>query len=74
VVILRETDRVGAQIVTNRIRSMLAEEKLTQAPEAKLAVSIGVAVSGEDGSNSEELLSVADQAMYEEKRARKVIA
>ena len=74
VVILRETDRVGAQIVTNRIRSMLAEERLSQAPDAKLAVSIGVAVSGEDGTNSEELLSIADQAMYEEKRARKLSA
>jgi diguanylate cyclase (GGDEF)-like protein len=72
VVILREADRVGAQIVTNRIRSMLAAERLPQAPDVRLTVSIGVAVSGEDGTNSDELLSIADQAMYEEKRARKV--
>lgn len=72
VVILREADRVGAQIVTNRIRTMLAAEKLPQAPDVVLSVSIGVAVSGEDGLTSEELLSIADEAMYTEKRARKV--
>jgi diguanylate cyclase (GGDEF)-like protein len=72
VVILREADRVGAQIVTNRIRTMLAAEKLPQAPEVALTVSIGVAVSEEDGTTTEELLSIADEAMYTEKRARKV--
>jgi diguanylate cyclase (GGDEF)-like protein len=72
VVILRGADRVGAQIVTNRVRTMLAEEKLAQAPDAVLTVSIGVAVAGEDGTTSDDLLSVADQAMYEDKRSRKM--
>lgn len=71
VVILREADRVGAQIVMNRVRKMLAEERLPTAPEAQLKISMGVAISGEDGTTPEELLRSADEAMYEEKRARK---
>ncbi len=71
VVILREADRVGAQIVMNRVRKMLGEESLPIAPEAKLRISMGVAISGEDGASPEELLRAADEAMYEEKRSRK---
>jgi len=71
VVILRDADRVGAQIVMNRVRKMLREERLPVAPEAVLKVSMGVAISGEDGSTPEELLRNADQAMYAEKRSRK---
>lgn len=71
VVILREADRVGAQIVMNRVRKMLGEEKLPIAPDATLRISMGVAISGEDGSTPEELLRAADQAMYAEKRSRK---
>ncbi len=71
VVILKEADRVGAQIVANRVRAMLAAETLPQAEEVPLTVSIGVAVSQEDGDTPDELLSVADQAMYAEKRTHK---
>ena len=71
VVILREADRVGAQIVMNRVRKMLGDESLPIAPEAKLNVSMGVAIAGEDGSSPEELIRNADAAMYEDKRARK---
>lgn len=72
VVILREADRAGAQIVSNRIREMLLEESLPGAPERNVSVSIGCALAGEDGDTSEELLAAADRAMYEDKRARKV--
>jgi diguanylate cyclase (GGDEF)-like protein len=71
VVILRQADRTGAQIVANRVRSMLAQEQLPQAPEHSLGVSIGIAVSGEDGTTSEELVAAADQAMYLDKRTHK---
>ena len=71
VVILREADRVGAQIVMNRVRKMLAEERLPVAPDLVLKVSMGVALSGEDGTTPEELLRSADEAMYVEKRSRK---
>lgn len=72
VVILKEADRAGAQIVSNRINEMLAEERLPGAPDASVAVSVGVALYGDDGTTSEELLAVADRAMYADKRARKV--
>ena len=70
VVILREADRVGAQIVMNRVRKMLAEEQLPGAPGEVLRVSMGVAISGEDGGSPEELIRNADEAMYAEKRSR----
>ena len=74
VMILKGADRVGAQIVVNRLRSVLVEEVLSGAPEAAVTVSVGVAMFGEDGSNSEELLAHADEAMYADKRARKAQA
>jgi diguanylate cyclase (GGDEF)-like protein len=71
VVVLREADRVGAQIVMNRVTSMLEEERLATAPEARITVSMGVALAGEDGHTPEELVKAADEAMYAHKRARK---
>ena len=71
VVILREADRVGAQIVMNRVRKMLAEEVLPTAPGEILKVSMGVAIAGEDGSSPDELIRNADDAMYLDKRSRK---
>lgn len=71
VVVLKNADRIGAQIVINRLREMLAEESLPCAPGVSLEVSVGVAIAGEDGATSEELLSAADLAMYADKRERK---
>ncbi|HJR44630.1 MAG TPA: GGDEF domain-containing protein [Actinomycetota bacterium] len=71
VIVLKDADRAGAQIVINRLREMLAAEILPCAPEVTLEVSVGVAIAGEDGSTSEELLAAADIAMYTDKRARK---
>lgn len=71
VMILKGADRAGAQIVVNRLRSVLAEQELPGASDAQVTVSVGVAMFGEDGTNSEELLAHADEAMYEDKRERK---
>ena len=71
VLILKDADRSGARVVINRLRGMLAEERLAVAPEARLSVSVGVAIFGEEGTNSEELLAAADEAMYADKRSRK---
>ena len=71
VVILRDADRVGAQIVMNRVCDELATERLVLAPTVDLQVSMGVAIAGEDGTTPEELLAAADAAMYAEKRKRK---
>jgi diguanylate cyclase (GGDEF)-like protein len=71
VVILRNAGRAGAQIVVNRIDMMVREEILPMAPGATLSVSIGVAIFGEDGTTSQELIAAADAAMYDNKRTRK---
>ena len=74
VLILRDADRAGAQVVVNRLRSVLADQKLPIAPDASVTVSVGVAIYGEDGSTSDDLLARADEAMYEDKRKRKAEA
>ncbi|MDQ4026922.1 MAG: GGDEF domain-containing protein [Actinomycetota bacterium] len=72
VVILREANMAGAQIVINRMREMLEEEKLPGAPHHTLSVSVGVALFGEDGKSAEELLEAADRRMYRDKQTRKL--
>lgn len=74
VMILKGADRAGAQIVADRLRVVLAEETLMTAPDVRVTVSVGVSVFGEDGTTSEELLALADEAMYSDKRARKEAA
>jgi diguanylate cyclase (GGDEF)-like protein len=71
VIVLKHADRPGAQIVINRLREMLAAQDLPGAPGVSLSVSVGVALAGEDGTTSEELLAAADAAMYAEKRSHK---
>jgi diguanylate cyclase (GGDEF)-like protein len=71
VVILKDADRAGAQIVANRLRSMLQLETLPGTSDVDLTVSVGVAMFEEDGTTSEELLAFADEAMYSDKRSRK---
>lgn len=71
VLILKDADRAGSQIVVNRLRSVLAESPLPGLPDQMVTVSVGVAMFGEDGTTSEELLAAADTAMYADKRSRK---
>lgn len=71
VMILKDADRAGAQVVINRLRSMLVDESLPGTPDAHVSVSVGVAMYGEEGTTSEELLASADEAMYVDKRTRK---
>lgn len=73
VVVLKHADRAGAQIVINRLREMLSSEVVAGAPDVLLSVSVGVAMAGEDGTTSEELLAAADAAMYTEKRTHKTL-
>ena len=73
VVILKDADRTGAGLVVDRLRAVLAEESSAAALDVELTVSAGVALFGEDGATSEELLAAADAAMYADKRARKVL-
>ena len=71
VIILKDADRAGAQLVVERLRSVLDECVLPGVPDRRVTVSVGVAICGEEGVTSEELLAAADEAMYADKRSRK---
>jgi diguanylate cyclase (GGDEF)-like protein len=70
-IILPETERAGAFIVSERIRSDVEERFRTQPIrnyKLDLSVSGGVAIYPIDSSSEEELLTMADQALYRSKR------
>jgi diguanylate cyclase (GGDEF)-like protein len=73
VVVLHDATRPGTQIVANRIREELATSSIANAPDAEVRVSIGVALYGEDGESSEDLLASADSAMYRDKASHKAL-
>ncbi len=61
----------NAEIVANKIIKSISEPIRIEETTAKLGVSIGIAIYPSDGSNVDELMSRADSAMYEAKRAGK---
>lgn len=69
VVLLPETDIVGAFVVAEKIRGGAEEVGMSMAgPEPVTSVSIGLVSHPEDGLSAEELLTAADRAMYQAKR------
>lgn len=68
-VILPDTDKAGAMLTAERIRSAVCEAKI-RAFDAVLTVtlSIGVATFPDDARQSDELLDKADWAMYRAKK------
>ncbi|MGH2444987.1 MAG: GGDEF domain-containing protein [Candidatus Limnocylindria bacterium] len=72
VVLLPETDIVGAFVVAEKIR-VGAEEvgNALAGGEAVTSVSIGLVSHPEDGFSAEELLTAADRAMYQAKKLGK---
>ena len=67
VVLLPETDIVGAFVVAEKIRVGAEELELTLGPESQASVSIGLVSHPEDGLSAEELMVAADRAMYQAK-------
>jgi diguanylate cyclase (GGDEF)-like protein len=67
VVLLPETDIVGAFVVAEKIRVGAEELELTLGPESPASVSIGLVSHPEDGLSAEELMVAADRAMYQAK-------
>ena len=65
VVLLPETDIVGAFVVAEKVR--LGAEDLEMAVGWQTSVSIGLVSHPEDGLNPEELMLAADRAMYQAK-------
>lgn len=72
VVALQAADEHGARVVVERVRELLEELDLPDAPGAKVSVSAGISVQSDGVRTVEELLEAADAAMYRDKRARKV--
>jgi two-component system cell cycle response regulator len=67
-VLLPETDFVGAYVVAEKIRSGAEEVGLTAGGgELLTSVSIGLVSCPEDGRSGEELMIAADRAMYQAK-------
>ncbi len=66
IVILTETDRQGAQVVAERIRKRIEEHifKPRDDLEIHLTCCVGIAVYPEDAESKEELIHLADKAMY----------
>lgn len=66
-VIAPETDKAGALLMAERIRKAMENHqfphKETQ-PDGKLTVSIGVASLPDDSCQVEELIKMADKALY----------
>ena len=71
VVVLPETDIVGAFVVAEKIRGGSEDLAITLAtiagPEPVTSVSIGLVSHPEDGLTAEELMTAADRAMYQAK-------
>ncbi len=65
--LLPDTDGEAALAVAERVREKVAKG-LSQAGFGTLTVSIGVAVFPDDAASAEELVALADAAMYEAKR------
>jgi diguanylate cyclase (GGDEF)-like protein len=72
VVLLPETDIVGAFVVAEKIRAGAEEVGLAiVGTEAPTSVSIGLVSHPEDGLTAEELMTAADRAMYQAKKLGK---
>jgi diguanylate cyclase (GGDEF)-like protein len=72
VVLLPETDIVGAFVVAEKIRAGAEDFGMTQAgTESLTSVSIGLVSHPEDGTGAEELMAAADRAMYQAKKLGK---
>ena len=68
VVLLPETDIVGAFVVAEKVRAGAEELGMAMGgPEALTSVSIGLVSHPEDGLGGEELMNAADRAMYQAK-------
>lgn len=67
VVILPETDKVGAYLAAERLREGVEKQAFPGAetqPQKKLTISIGLAACPEHGAGADEILNRADKALY----------
>jgi len=67
VIILPQTDKVGAYLAAERLREAVEKQAFPGAetqPQKKLTISIGLASYPEHGLTDEEILNCADKALY----------
>jgi diguanylate cyclase (GGDEF)-like protein len=67
VIILPQTDKVGAYLAAERLRESVEKQAFPGAetqPQKKITVSIGLASYPEHGATDEEILNRADKALY----------
>lgn len=67
VIILPNTDKVGAFLAADRLREMIEEENFygeKKQPKGMITISLGITGFPEHGSTVEEILSNADKALY----------
>lgn len=71
VVIMPETDKLGAAVLAERIRAAVAAYTFSvdESHPLNVAVSIGLAGFPNDADSSEKLIAAADRALYAAKRA-----
>ena len=71
VVVLPETDPLGAFAAAEKIRELVAESEFedSEGRPVSVTVSIGIAACPDDGSDGAEVLARADSAMYRSKAA-----
>jgi diguanylate cyclase (GGDEF)-like protein/PAS domain S-box-containing protein len=68
-VILPNTDKAAALIVTEKIIDSLAQPYILNNQQFILGSSIGITIFPQDDTNAETLLQLADSAMYEAKKS-----
>lgn len=67
VVILPQTDKIGAYLAAERLREGIEKQAFPGAetqPQKKLTISIGLAAYPEHGAGADEILNRADKALY----------
>jgi diguanylate cyclase (GGDEF)-like protein len=72
VVLLVDTDQAGAQMIAERLRVAVADLLIPHAPEAAtefVTISLGLCVAKAAATRGDELLEIADHALYSAKAA-----
>ncbi|MDH3745864.1 MAG: diguanylate cyclase [Acidobacteriota bacterium] len=68
-VLLSPTERSGVMVVANRIRYEVERVRQANSHSATLSISIGIALYPEHGRDIDELINLADKALYIAKRS-----
>jgi diguanylate cyclase (GGDEF)-like protein len=69
-VVMPETDLRGALVIAERLRETVAARAFhTELGPVRVTLSIGLAASPEDGTEMDALVQLADQCLYQAKRA-----